>query len=224
MKSKGNAIGGNCLVLRLGSPTFSFHEYIWRYIGVLRQTGLAYGPGSIVQQASVQDHLPNEVPPWTFGPSRPCLWCLSGGNLVRCVSCSPLPVLNTSLFASLFYTLSQDLLGRLGPVDWTSGLRDAVGGSRMMPSFGRLVLFCTFVLFWLVCWYAFGSLYSRHFCVVWQICFYLHSCVLFLLFTMVVCVSEPRFIWSYKNKCIIFTILYSSVRGRSVPIAKFPLD
>ena len=45
--------------------------------------------------------------------------------------------------ASLFYTLTQDLLGRLGPVDWTSGLRDAVDGSRVMPSFGRLVLFCT---------------------------------------------------------------------------------
>ena len=46
----------------------------------------------------------------------------------------------------------------------------------------------------------------------------------FSIFHNGICVSEPRFIWSYKNKCIIFTILYSSVQGRSVPIAKFPLD
>ena len=118
----------------------------------------SFGSGSFAKWSPTLDL-------WSFPPMF--VVCLCGGNLVRCVSCSPLPVLNTSLFASLFYTLSQDLLGRLGPVDWTSGLRDAVDGSRMMPSFGRLVLFCTFVLFWLVCWYALSSLYSRHFCVVW---------------------------------------------------------
>ena len=70
-----------------------------------------------------------------------------GGNLVRCVSCSPLPVLNTSLFASLFYTLSQDLLGHRGPVwldQWAQGRCWRI---KSMLSFGRLVLFCTLVLF-----------------------------------------------------------------------------
>ena len=163
MKSKGNAILVEWPVLRLGLPTFPFREYIWRYSGVLsldwfglwswKHCLASFGSGSFAEWSPTLDR-------WSFPPMF--VVCLCGGIMVRCVSCSPLPLLNTSLFASLFYTLSQDLFGCWDLFDWTVGLRDAVGGSRMMPSFGRLVLFCTLVLFRvLVC-----TLYSRHFCVV----------------------------------------------------------
>ena len=164
MKSKGNAILVEWPVLRLGLPTFPFREYIWRYSGVLSLDWFGlWSWEALFSKLRFRIICRMKSHPWTVGPSRPCCGVFVWWFLVRCVSCSPLPLLNTSLFASLFYTLSQDLLGRGDLFDWTSGLRDAVGGSRMMPSFGRLVLFCTLVLFRvLVC-----TLYSRHFCVVW---------------------------------------------------------
>ena len=53
--------------------------------------------------------------------------------------------------------------------------------------------------------------------------FYLHLCVPFSIFTMVV-VSLSRDSSGPKNKCLFLPYCYSSVQGRSAPIAKFPLD
>ena len=144
--------------------------------------------------------------------------CLCGGNLVRCVSCSSLPVLNTSLFASLFYTLSQDLLGHRGTFwldQWAQGrcwrIKDdaVIWKTSAVLHFSFIFVCCMHFIFTTLL----RGLVDIVF-IYTRASFFYYSQWLF------VSLSQWEFIWSYKNKCIIFTLLYLSFQGQfCFPIA-----
>ena len=114
----------NGSVLSLDLPTFPFRGYIRRRLGVLWLDWFVSWSWKFVLQSSVQDHLTNEVPPWTFGPSRPGLWWfvarLSGKmRLIAHSYLSWTPVCLPRYFIPYLRicSVTWDLF------DWTSGLR-----------------------------------------------------------------------------------------------------